>query len=72
MIARYYNPDRGYYFNPFDARGKKWDFWQDCASKEELERFSKILFEFNRKKSNSKADRFWKQSSMLVCNTKEK
>lgn len=69
MIARYYNPDRGdIIFNPFDARGKEWDFWQDCTSKEELERFSKILFGFNRKKSNSKSDPFWEQSAEIVFN----
>ena len=56
-------------FNPFDARGKEWDFWQDCASKEELERFSKILFGFNRKKSNSKANSFWEQSAETVFNS---
>lgn len=45
IIARYYNPERGdIIFNPFDGRSKSWDFWQDCYTPEELERFSKILF----------------------------
>ena len=47
MITKYYNPKRGdIIFNPFDARGMAWDFWTDCATREDLERFSKILIGF--------------------------
>ena len=69
MIARYYNPQRGdIIFNPFDARSKNWNFWQDCSTSEELERFSKILFSFNRKRSRSHSDPFWEQSAQYVFN----
>ena len=69
MIARYYKPERGdIIFNPFDARSKAWDFWSDCSSSEELERFSKILFSFNRKKSRNNSDPFWEQSAEYVFN----
>ncbi len=69
MIARYYNPDRGdIIFNPFDARGTCWDFWDDCSTDEELERFSKILFSFNRKKTGHTTDPFWEQSAEIIFN----
>ena len=58
MIAKYYNKDRGdIIFNPFDSRGSCWDFWSDCSTDEELERFSKILFSFNRKKTGHSTKR---------------
>jgi len=64
MIAKYYNPTRGdIIFNPFDKRAKSWDFWSDCHSCEELERFAKILFGFNRKRTGHSADPFWEQSA---------
>ncbi len=69
MIARYYNPERGdIIFNPFDTRSKTWDFFADCSNPEELERFSKILFSFNRKCSKSHSDPFWEQSAESVFN----
>jgi len=69
MIARYYNVARGdIIFNPFDKRGKAWDFWEDCNSEEELQRFSKILFIFNRKSSKTRSDPFWEQSAEIVFN----
>jgi len=69
MIARYYDPSRGdIIFNPFDDRGMTWNFWVDCSTKEELERFSKILFGFSRKKSQSGSDPFWEQSAEIVFN----
>ena len=69
MIARYYNQKRGdIIFNPFDDRGKAWDFFEDCSNPEELERFSKILFSFNRKRSKSHSDPFWEQSAEYVFN----
>jgi len=69
MIAKHYNPARGdIIFNPFDARGLSWDFWADCNTREELERFSKILFGFNRKKSGTSSDPFWEQSAEIVFN----
>ena len=69
MIARYYNPERGdIIFNPFDARGRAWDFWTDCSNQEELERFSKILFSFNRKRSRTHSDPFWEQSAEILFN----
>ena len=69
MIAKYYNPERGdVIFNPMDARSNDWDFWSDCSNVEELERFSKILFSFNRKSSDSKSDPFWEQSAEIVFN----
>lgn len=38
MIAKYYNPSRSdIIFNPFDQRGKAWDFWKDCEFREDLE-----------------------------------
>ena len=64
MIAKYYNPARGdIIFNPFDTRSKSWDFWSDCNSLEELERFAKILFGFNRKRTGHSSDPFWEQSA---------
>ena len=69
MIARYYNPKRGdIIFNPFDDRSHAWDFFGDCSTSEELERFSKILFSFNRKRSRSHSDPFWEQSAEYVFN----
>lgn len=69
MIARYYNPQRGdIIFNPFDERGLAWDFWQDCGSREDLERFSKILIGFNRKQSGSRSDPFWENAAESVFN----
>lgn len=69
MIAKYYNEATGdIIFNPFDARGKAWDFWADCSNPEELERFSKILFSFNRKRSGTNSDPFWEQSAEIVFN----
>lgn len=70
MIAKYYNSERGdIIFNPFDQRGKAWDFWSDCSNPEELERFSKILFSFNRKRSSTTSDPFWEQSAEVVFNS---
>jgi len=69
MIARYYNTARGdIIFNPFDGRGKAWDLWQDCASIEEQEKFSKTLFNFNRKRSKTYLDPLWEQSAKYVFN----
>lgn len=69
MIAKYYDPSRGdIIFNPFDARSKAWDFWQDCHDELTLERFSKILFGFNRKKAGSHSDPLWEQSAEIVFN----
>jgi type IV conjugative transfer system coupling protein TraD len=70
MIAKYYNPSRGdIIFNPFDQRGKAWDFWRDCESREDLERFSKILIGFNRKQSSSHSDLFWETAAETVLNS---
>jgi type IV conjugative transfer system coupling protein TraD len=67
MIAKYYNQNRGdIIFNPFDARSQEWDFWSDCNTTEELERFAKILFGFNRKRTGHSADPFWEQSAESV------
>lgn len=69
MIANYYTPSRGdIIFNPFDERGKAWDFWQDCESREDLERFSKILMGFNRKQSGNHSDPFWEIAAENVFN----
>lgn len=70
MIAKYYNPERGdIIFNPFDARSMAWDFWEDCATSENLERFSKILIGFNRKQSESHSDPFWENAATSVFNS---
>lgn len=67
MIAKYYDPNRGdIIFNPFDQRTSSWNFWADCASSIELERFARILFSFNRKKNGHNADPFWEQSAEIV------
>ena len=69
MIARYYDVSRGdIIFNPMDARGKAWNFFEDCSNTEELERFSKILFSFNRKSSMTRSDPFWEQSAEVIFN----
>jgi len=69
MISKYYNKKRGdIIFNPFDSRSHAWDLFEDCSNIEELERFSKILFSFNRKKSSSQSDPFWEQSAEVVFN----
>ena len=69
MIAKYYNPSRGdIIFNPFDERSKLWNFWKDCETQEDLERFSKILFGFNRKSIGNSNDPFWEQSAEVVFN----
>jgi len=69
MIAKYYNKERGdIIFNPFDARSKAWDFWADCNTRIDLERFSKILIGFNRKQSGSHSDPFWENSAEAVFN----
>jgi type IV conjugative transfer system coupling protein TraD len=69
MIAKYYNKERGdIIFNPFDARSSNWDFWADCSSREDVERFSKILIGFNRKQSGSHSDPFWENAAESVFN----
>jgi type IV conjugative transfer system coupling protein TraD len=69
MIAKYYNPARGdIIFNPFDERGRAWDFWRDCDAREDLERFSKILIGFNRNRSGSHSDPFWEIAAETVFN----
>jgi len=70
MIAKYYNPQRGdIIFNPFDSRGRSWDFWADCGTREDLERFSKILIGFNRKQYSSHSDPFWENAAEAVFNS---
>jgi hypothetical protein len=70
MIAKYYNKERGdIIFNPFDARSSNWDFWSDCSTTEELERFSKILIGFSRKASGAKGDPFWENSAEVILNS---
>ena len=70
MIAKYYNPDRGdIIFNPFDQRSMAWDFWADCESNEEQERFVEILMSFNRKQSGEHSDRFWQIAASDVLNS---
>lgn len=70
MIAKYYNPERGdIIFNPFDSRGRAWDFWADCGTREDLERFSKILIGFNRKQSSNHSDPFWENAAEVVFNS---
>ncbi len=70
MIAKYYNPERGdIIFNPFDSRGRAWDFWADCGTREDLERFSKILIGFNRKQSSTHSDPFWENAAEAVFNS---
>ena len=70
MIAKYYNPQRGdIIFNPFDSRGRAWDFWADCGTREDLERFSKILIGFNRKQSSTHSDPFWENAAEAVFNS---
>ena len=70
MIAKYYNPQRGdIIFNPFDSRGRAWDFWADCGTREDLERFSKILIGFNRKQYSSHSDPFWENAAEVVFNS---
>jgi type IV conjugative transfer system coupling protein TraD len=67
MIAKYYDASRGdIVFNPFDLRGKNWDFWADCREKTDLERFTNILFSFNRRKHNYSSDIFWEKSAEVV------
>lgn len=67
IISKYYNPHRGdIIFNPFDNRSHAWDFWIDCQNHEELERFSNILFSFNRKKHGASSDPFWEKSAEIV------
>lgn len=69
MISKYYDPSRGdIIFNPFDARGSAWDFWQDCSNEIELERFSKILMGFSRKSSSTHSDPFWENAATSVFN----
>lgn len=67
MIAKYYDATRGdIIFNPFDLRSKNWDFWSDCKEKTDLERFTNILFGFNRKKHNYSSDIFWEKSAEVI------
>lgn len=69
MIAKYYNKERGdIIFNPFDDRGLAWDFWTDCESRADLERFSKILIGFNGRQSGSRSDPFWEIAAEAVFN----
>ncbi|MGC0372357.1 MAG: hypothetical protein DGJ47_001069 [Rickettsiaceae bacterium] len=67
MIAKYYTQERGdVIINPLDARGVSWNFWKDTQTKEDLERFTKILFSFNRQKSGYNSDPFWEESAQTV------
>lgn len=67
MIAKYYNPKRGdIIFNPFDARGKAWDFWADCKKLRNLEKFADTLIGFNSRKNNKSTTDFWEESSKSI------
>ena len=67
MVARYYNEERGdIIFNPFDARGKAWDFWADCNKTRHLEKFADTLIGFNSRKSNRNAADFWEDSAQSI------
>ena len=64
MVAKYYNPKRGdIIFNPFDARGKSWDFWADCSKLRNLEKFADTLIGFNSRKNNKATSDFWEECS---------
>jgi type IV conjugative transfer system coupling protein TraD len=73
MLSRYYDPERGdIIFNPLDERSKIWNFFEDCTSpimnesgiNHRLEKFSKVLFGFNKK--NNHSDPFWENSAATV------
>lgn len=67
MIARYYNEERGdIIFNPFDARGKAWDFWADCSKPRYLEKFADTLIGFNSRKSNRNSTDFWEEAAQSI------
>lgn len=67
MIAKYYDKERGdIIFNPFDVRCCAWDFWKDCESQKDLERFANVLFSFYRKKQSHSSDPFWEKSAETV------
>lgn len=67
MIAKYYNPKRGdIIFNPFDARGKVWDFWTDCKKLRNLEKFADTLIGFNSRKNNKSTSDFWEEASKSI------
>ena len=67
MVAKYYNPKRGdIIFNPFDARGKVWDFWADCSKLRNLEKFADTLIGFNSRKNNKATADFWEEAAQSV------
>lgn len=67
MIAKYYNKERGdIIFNPLDARGHIWDFWQDCSKQKDLEKFANILIGFNSRKNHREARDFWEEAAQSV------
>ena len=67
MIAKYYNQKRGdIIFNPFDARGKAWDFWTDCSKARTLEKFADTLIGFNSRKNNRNAADFWEEAAQSI------
>ncbi|MBP7190629.1 MAG: type IV secretion system DNA-binding domain-containing protein, partial [Rickettsiaceae bacterium] len=79
MVEKYYNPARGdIIFNPFDNRGKNWNFWKDCCSgpstsqdgvPDRLKKFSEILFHFRRRQGAATGDPFWDQAAEKVFNS---
>lgn len=67
MIAKYYRPERGdIIFNPFDARGKAWDFFADCNKPRYLEKFADALIGFNARKNNKGTLDFWEESAQSI------
>ena len=60
MVARYYDPEHDMIFNPFDERGKSWDFLKEVANMQSLESLASTLF------PQRTTDPMWDQTSRQV------
>lgn len=61
-VAKYYNPETDFIFNPFDRRSINWDIWSDCTQDSHYESFAQGIIPDKKYSS----DDVWDKSSRIV------
>ena len=61
-VAKYYDPNTDFIFNPFDHRSVDWDIWADCQKESHYDSFANSIIP--EKKNNH--DDVWDKSSRIV------
>jgi type IV conjugative transfer system coupling protein TraD len=61
-VAKYYNPETDFIFNPFDQRSVDWDIWADFQTESHYDTFANSIIP--EKKNNH--DDVWDKSSRIV------